>query len=209
MANLKILEAKEKILQRTWELFRIMGMRSLTMDFIASDLGMSKRTLYEMFNDKDTLILKTIEYMILKNNIRLLDIIRKKENVIEAIFVIVEDLHEQMNSANQVILEDLQRYFVRLKTSYYANREKCREFSVTYHLLDKGIREGVFRKNLKLDLIDIFIQELIIMMHSSDALKLTNITREDAISNILLPYFRGLCTSYGLQLVDSFSDQNV
>lgn len=47
-----MMDTKEKILQRTGELFRMMGMKSLTMDFIAADLGISKRTLLSCFLTK-------------------------------------------------------------------------------------------------------------------------------------------------------------
>lgn len=142
-----MMDTKEKILQRTGELFRMMGMKSLTMDFIAADLGISKRTLYELFSDKDSLMLHTIDYMIMESNKRLLDLMKGTENVIEAIFVIIVEQQRQMMESSPVIIEDFQRYIMRLKSSYYDNREKCREFSVSYTLLERGIREGFSGKN--------------------------------------------------------------
>ncbi len=196
------MEAREKILQRTGELFRMMGMKSLTMDYIASDMGISKRTIYELFPDKDTLMLHSIEYMIMESNKSILDLVRKADNVVEAIFVMIEAQHRQMMESNPVILEDLQRYFVRLQTSYYANREKCREFSVSYTLLERGIKEGIFRAELKIDLVDTFILELIVMFHNSQALKQMKMSRQEALDNIFLPYFRGICTPKGLKLIE-------
>lgn len=197
------METKEKILQRTGELFRMMGMKSLTMDYIAADMGISKRTIYELFPDKDTLMLHSIEYMIMESNKSVLDLVRKADNVVEAIFVMIDAQHRQMMESNPVILEDLQRYFVRLQTSYYANREKCREFSVSYTLLERGIKEGIFREELKIDLVDTFILELIVMFHNSQALKQMKMTRQEALDNIFLPYFRGICTPKGLKLIES------
>lgn len=197
------METREKILQRTGELFRMMGMKSLTMDYIAADMGISKRTIYELFPDKDTLMLHSIEYMIMESNKSVLDLVRKADNVVEAIFVMIDAQHRQMMESNPVILEDLQRYFVRLQTSYYANREKCREFSVSYTLLERGIKEGIFREELKIDLVDTFILELIVMFHNSQALKQMKMTRQEALDNIFLPYFRGICTPKGLKLIES------
>jgi AcrR family transcriptional regulator len=197
------METREKILQRTGELFRMMGMKSLTMDYIAADMGISKRTIYELFPDKDTLMLHSIEYMIMESNKSVLDLVRKADNVVEAIFVMIDAQRRQMMESNPVILEDLQRYFVRLQTSYYANREKCREFSVSYTLLERGIKEGIFREELKIDLVDTFILELIVMFHNSQALKQMKMTRQEALDNIFLPYFRGICTQEGLKLIEA------
>ncbi len=203
------METREKILQRASELFQMMGMKSLTMDYIAVDLGISKRTIYELFTDKDTLMLKAIEYQIMKSNKRLLELMKGTENVIEAIFVMIGQQHLQMSQSNPVVMEDLRRYSMRLQSSYYANREKCREFSINYNLLERGIKEGIFREELKIDLVDTFILEMIIMFHNSQALKMMNMTREEAIDNIFLPYFRGICTAKGVELIELYDLKSV
>ncbi|HNX79874.1 MAG TPA: helix-turn-helix domain-containing protein, partial [Prolixibacteraceae bacterium] len=64
------MDYRERILARTAELFQIMGIKALTMDFIAVDLGISKRTIYELFRDKDELLMHAVEYWIRSNNSR-------------------------------------------------------------------------------------------------------------------------------------------
>lgn len=181
-----------------------MGMKSLTMDFIAVDLGISKRTIYELFRDKDELIMHSIEFWIKTNNSKMLEMIEKTDNVIEAIFVIIEHQHKQMKSQNLIIFEDLKRFFVRLNASWHDNREKCREFSVSYTLLERGKKEGVFRDELKIDVVDTFIFELVNLFHSSEGIRLMNLSRQGAMENIFMPYFRGICTESGQKLIDSY-----
>lgn len=55
-------ELEQRIVKRASELFLMHGIKSITMDFIAGDIGISKRTLYEVFRDKDALLLKTLAY---------------------------------------------------------------------------------------------------------------------------------------------------
>ncbi len=198
------MDNRERILARTAELFQIMGMKSLTMDFIAVDLGISKRTIYELFRDKDELLMNAIEYWIRTNNIRMLEMVEKTDNVIEAIFVIIEDQHKQMMSQNLIIFEDLRKFFVRLNASWHTNREKCREYSISWALLERGKKEGVFREELKIDVVDTFIFEVVNLLHSSKGIKLMNLNRKDAMDNIFMPYFRGLCTESGQRLIDSY-----
>ncbi len=198
------MDTKERILNRTGELFQMMGMKSLTMDFIAVDLGISKRTIYELFRDKDELLLQAIKYWVMSNNTRMLQIMNQTENVIEAIFVMIEHQQRQMASYNPVILEDLKKYFIRLNALIYANREKCREFSVSYTLLEKGKKEDIFRKELKIDIVDNFIHELINLFHNSEGIRLMQMNQKDALDNIFLPYFRGICTRKGQELMDSY-----
>jgi TetR/AcrR family transcriptional regulator, cholesterol catabolism regulator len=198
------MDTKERILNRTGELFQMMGMKSLTMDFIAVDLGISKRTIYELFRDKDELLLQAIEYWVMSNNTRMLQIVNQTENVIEAIFVMIEHQQRQMASYNPVILEDMKKYFIRLNALMYANREKCREFSVSYTLIEKGKKEDIFRKELKIDVVDNFIHELINLFHNSEGIRLMHLNQKDAFDNIFLPYFRGICTKKGQELMDSY-----
>jgi TetR/AcrR family transcriptional regulator, cholesterol catabolism regulator len=181
-----------------------MGMKSLTMDFIAVDLGISKRTIYELFKDKDELLLHAIEFWIKSNNAMLMHFVDQTDNVIEAIFVIIDHQHKQMTSQNLVIFEDLKKIFVRLNASWHTNREKCREFSVSYALLERGKKDGVFRDELKIDVVDTFIFELVNLFHSSEGIRLMKLNKKDALENIFLPYFRGICTVNGQALIDSY-----
>jgi AcrR family transcriptional regulator len=198
------MEPKEKILARTGELFRMMGMKALTMDRVAADLGVSKRTIYEFFGDKEALMLASFDYMIKKNNQHLIEVASKSPNVIEAIFVIAEIQHRQMVTSNPIIFDDLKRFFVKLNASYYNNREKCREFSVVFNLLERGKREGVFREELKIDIVDTFMMELIMFFHVSEAMKSMKLSQEEAVLNIFMPYLRGLCTARGLELLEQY-----
>jgi len=174
------------------------------MDAIAIDLGISKRTIYELFQDKDDLILQSFEYMILESNKKLLEIVEKSEHVIEAIFVIIEQQHRQMISLNPVFLEDMKKYFLRLNEKFYANCKMNIKLSVSYALLEKGIRERIFRSDLKIEIVDSFLHELINMFHNNEGIRLMKLSKKDAMDNIMLPYFRGLSTAKGLQLIDAY-----
>jgi AcrR family transcriptional regulator len=201
------MDTKERILCRTGELLRMYGEKSLTMDSIAADLEISKRTIYELFRDKDDLLLQSVEYWIVKNNQNLLEIVEKSDHVIEAIFVMIDHQHRLMSTYHPVILADLKKYFIRLSSAYYTKRDKCREFSVIYALLEKGKREGIIRKELKIDIIDTFIYEMLNMVHNSDGIKLIKLTSQDAIDHIFLPYFRGICTKTGQELIEEYSEK--
>lgn len=198
------METKERILQRAGELFPVMGIRSVTMDFIASDLGISKRTIYELFKDKDELVIQVIENEITKNNRILLDIVAQTDNAIEALFLIIEREHNRMTSFNPVFIEDIKKYLAKIHECFYENKQKIKEFSVSYAILEKGRREDIFRKELDIDVVDSFMHELVNFLHNSQRFRLMNLQKEDVLKNILLPYFRGICTRKGQDLMDKY-----
>ncbi len=203
------METKEKILARAGELFPIMGIRSVTMDSIALDLGISKRTIYELFKDKDDLVIQTMEYKIIQNNHELLGMLNATENAIEALFMALNHEHGRMVAMNPLFVEDLHKYFPKIHACFYQDNQRVREFSIPYVILERGIREKIFRSELAVDVVDNFLHELAGLLHNSVRLKLLQSTYEDILKNILLPYFRGICTRKGQELIDRYFENAV
>jgi TetR/AcrR family transcriptional regulator, cholesterol catabolism regulator len=198
------MDTKERILMRAGELFPVVGIRTVTMDYIAADLGISKRTIYELFKDKDELVIQVIEYVIINNNRKLLEIVAETENAIEALFLIIEREHNRMMSFSPVFVEDMKKYFSRIHECFFEDQKKIREFSVSYAILERGLKEDIFRKELAIDIVDNFLHELVHFLHTSQRLRLMNLPKEDVLTNILLPYFRGICTRKGQELIDKY-----
>lgn len=203
------METKEKILIRAGELFPVMGIRSVTMDSIALDLGISKRTIYELFKDKDDLVVQTMEYQIIRNNERLLNLLNSRENAIEALFMALNHEHDRMMAMNPLFLEDIQKYFAKIHACFYQDHQRIREFSIPYVLLERGMREKIFRSDLQIEIVDNFLHELAGLLHNSVRLKLLQSTYEDILKNILLPYFRGICTRKGQELIDQYFENAI
>ncbi len=86
----------------------------------------------------------------------------------------------------------------------YSCNERLKQFSASFTLLEKGIREGIFRKDIRLDLVDNFIHELIGLIHNSERLRMLKASGRDVLVSIFLPYFRGICTSKGVELMDKY-----
>lgn len=202
------MDTREKILHHACRKFLSIGIRSVTMDNLASELGVSKRTIYELFGDKDTLVIESIREMIIQNNSELLTIIDRTENVVEAIFLITNRQKQMRREFPTVFVEDIKKYFPLVHASFYSSKSNLKQFSVTYTLLEKGMKEGIFRNDLKTELVDNFLQEMISLVHTSERIRSLNPTDIEVISNIFLPYLRGICTPKGLELMHTYFEEN-
>jgi AcrR family transcriptional regulator len=80
------METKERILIKAGELFRGLRIKNVTMDSLASDLGISKRTIYECFSHKDDLVISTMLYYIQNENEELSKIVNESKHVVEATY---------------------------------------------------------------------------------------------------------------------------
>jgi TetR/AcrR family transcriptional regulator, cholesterol catabolism regulator len=201
------MDSKEKILQHASKRFLSIGIRNVTMDSLATELAISKRTIYELIGDKDTLVIESIRYMIIENNKELLKIIETTDNVIEAIFIIISRQEQMRRDFPVVFIEDIKKYFSAVQASFYSSKSNLKQFSITYPLLEKGIKQGVFRKDLKIELVDNFIHEIITMVHTSDRIRCLNPADIDVFYNIFLPYLRGICTEKGLNLMNKYFEE--
>ena len=192
---------------RAGELFPLLGIRNVTMDQIASDLGISKRTIYELFRDKDDLVMQMVEYVMVRNNKSLLEIVASTDNAIEALFVIIEREYARITSFSPLFHEDIKKYIVKIQECFFEDLQKMREFSVSYAILEKGLRQDIFRKELAIDIVDNFLHELGSFFHNSPRFRLMNLQKDEVLRNILLPYFRGICTRKGQDLIDKYFDK--
>ncbi len=149
------MNTREHIILVAFELFVKYGIRSVTMDQIAGQLGISKRTLYETFENKNELLKSGLEYFINIKNTRANEIIKKSDNVIQAMFILRKKGEEMKKKVNPLFFEDIKKYYPEI-CSLLTSRSNNKDYSITYTLIKKGIKDGIFKKELNVELVNIF-----------------------------------------------------
>lgn len=201
------METREKILAKASEMLLSLGIRNVTMDLLYESLGMSKRTIYEHFRNKEELVIESIHFIIVENNKELLEIIESSENVVEAIYLITLRQEQYRREFPKVFVEDIKKYFPLVQASFFSNKDRLKQFSASYTLLEKGLKEEIFCKDLRIDLVDNFIHEIISMIHTSDRIRLLKPSDREVACSIFIPYLKGICTAKGLKLMDKYFDE--
>jgi AcrR family transcriptional regulator len=203
------MEVRDKILNFALEKFLELGIRNVTMDSIALELGVSKRTIYELFQDKENLVIECIGNLILKTNEENLKIVEKTENAIEAIFLITRCQKDNSEQFTKVFIEDMKKFLPAVNASFYAKKEQLKKYSAYYQILEKGIRQGFIRNDIRIELVDTFMQELISFIHNNERVNMLKPSEEDMRNNIFMPYIRGICTDEGLKLIHKYFDEKL
>ena len=194
------MEPKERIILKSIELFTRSGIRLVTMDQIAAALGMSKRTIYEMFRDKDELLWQCIETMNNQHEKELHEIISRSENAIEALYLIGRHGEKKKAAINRLFFEDFEKLYPQMRRILIRQSEPGNE-SISYAILKRGIDEGIFRHGMNLIIVEIFINEMMKICHSLDRFP-ENTNAGEITGNIIIPYFRGISTKKGLELIE-------
>lgn len=146
------MEIKDRIKQKADELFRRYGVKSVTMDEIASQLGVSKKTIYHSFEDKNQLVDSVIADMLNVNKSYCQTSRTKAENAIQEVYMGMESLQDMLGNMNPSILYDIER-------GHPATFKKFIEYkhSFLYDLIKKnmerGKQEGLYREEIDTDLL--------------------------------------------------------
>ena len=107
------MEPKERILIKAEEQFLQFGIRSVSMDDIANNLGMSKKTLYQYYADKDELVDAVIEGHISGIETECMDCRKNAKDAIHEIFLTMDHITEELSNMNPMLLYDLEKFHYR------------------------------------------------------------------------------------------------
>jgi len=192
---------KEKIIEQATALFLRSGIRAVTMDDISREAGVSKRTIYENFQDKDDLLRKCLDFLDEGFRIQHEQIVQESENTIQMVFGFLKLGIKAVNEINPLFLEDLKRYHLKVwKDVYKINVEKQRVQVLT--ILKKGINQDLFRKGVDVEIVTILLIEQLRLMNERSVFPREKYSQRVVFENVIINFFRGIATMKGLGLID-------
>lgn len=138
-------EKKQFILEKVGEMYLKFGIRAVTMDDVAAEFGISKKTLYQFFNDKKDLIEQVIDFYLDKST---LDFSCKgSSNAIDKVLAMRNHVAQILKQFNNTLEFDLKRSYPALYEKVHAIKRK-RIYEYTVKNISRGIEDGLFRAEL-------------------------------------------------------------
>jgi AcrR family transcriptional regulator len=201
------LELKDHILIEADKLFCQFGIKSVTMDDIAKHLGMSKKTIYLHYKDKDELV-----YLLIKNRMETQVCIMDEgssqaSNALDEVFIAVTQMQSMLSNMNPMLFHDMQKYhpnaWVVFKTFKESNLNK-----VIRENLKRGIDEGYYRKELNLDIITKMRIEQIDMAFSYSSFPVNKYSVLQVMNELTEHYLYGICSLKGHRQVNKYKQIN-
>jgi len=171
------------------------------MDALAEDMGISKRTIYENFKDKDTLLIEVITFHKKKQLSDLQKIIKEKQNIVDAMFSLLHESINNMKQVNPMFFHDLKKYHPQI-FSQLKEKGDIRDYSITMRILTEGKKQAVFRNDLNLELVNEALHELFKLFSPESKLTSEGYHRAELFNNIIIPFLRGISTEKGVMLID-------
>lgn len=144
-------EQQEKWLKRIAELFMRLGIKSLTMDDVARELGISKKTLYQFVESKDDLVNKVIELHLADECGRSEQIAQRAQDALDELLIVIRENIGDMQRMKANIVFELQKYH-RDAWELLQEYQRGFLFKIVRNNLERGIREGYYRDDFDVDI---------------------------------------------------------
>ncbi|MBL6648916.1 MAG: TetR/AcrR family transcriptional regulator [Flavobacteriaceae bacterium] len=143
---------KDIILEKSRELFLTIGFKSVTMDHIANAMGISKKTIYNFFENKTSLVKSVANYMFTSITRGVTEIKKNSEDPISELYDINLFLIKYLKKESTSPLYQLEKYYPLIHKSI--NKMQF-DFIIksTRESLENGIKLGLFRHDIKIDFI--------------------------------------------------------
>lgn len=193
-------ETRDRILTRSRDLFMKYGIRSVSMDDIASEMGISKKTIYQYFADKEELVAEVIECKICDSESQCNFDKNVAENAVDEMFRAMEMVEQMFRTMNPSVLLDLKKYHPKAFEKVQKHKNDYIYNTIRDNLI-RGIREELYRPEIHLDIIPRFRIESMLIPLDPVFYSGNKVTLADVEQQILEHYLFGIVSLKGYKLV--------
>ena len=202
---IEIQDTVVRIRQKADELFMQYGLRSVSMDDIANGLGISKKTIYLYYADKDELV-NAVMGAIIKKNQETCDFDRNSAvNAVHEIFLAMDLVKELFRSMNPSLLFDMQKYYPGAFKMFSEHKNDYLYGLIRENLI-RGLKEELYRPDLNIEVLSRYRVESITLpfypdFHTKVKLGLAEIEEE-----LTIHFLYGLVSNKGYKLILKYQE---
>lgn len=199
--NLQLMTVKEKIVAASASLFTSHGVKTITMDEVAANLGMSKRTIYENFSNKEELIAACTDFLHRRQETMEQEIIASSETIVDEMFALFAKIDENFASHGRYA-EEIKKYYPDVFEEKFCSHYD--QAAVKFKKrLQRGIEQGIILPDTNLDFaVHVILETLYNLLSRQELVTRKNISIVNAFKYVLIYFFRGISTNKGIRLMD-------
>jgi AcrR family transcriptional regulator len=194
---------EEKILVGAEDLFFKYGIRSVTMDDIAKHLGMSKKTIYQYYKEKDEIIHKLMQAHIKKDECTFSESYEKAANIVDEVFSMMKNIQDIFSKINPQFIYELQKYYPQTWKLFKDFKE---DFIVKMveKSIEKGKKEGHVREDVNVKVLARLRMEQIEWAMSPASFPPDKFKILDVQLTLVEHFLYGICTLKGHKLINKY-----
>lgn len=198
----------QRILNSALSMYSKYGIKSITMDDLCRELGISKKTLYQHVEDKNDLIRKVIDYEIDLQRKAMEKMFRSEMNAIDELMHVNKQIHLSQSIHSPTFYFDLKKYYPPIYNEWVEYKRK-KLYEMIMRNLKKGVSEGLYRQDMDAHIISRLHVARVEMLHASGIIEEDELSTTRFIDEIFRYHIHGICNDEGLKYFRSKMDQSV
>jgi AcrR family transcriptional regulator len=202
------MDHKQRILIKAEELFMRYGIRSVSMDDIAINLGMSKKTLYQYYVDKDALVEAVVDLHIDKMEVDCSSCRKEASNAIHEIFITMKMIMEEFSNMNPMLLHDLEKFHFKAFQRFREHKDKFL-FKVVKDNIEWGIKDELYRDDVSVEVMTRYRIETMLTPFNVLVFPPAKFNVVDTSRLMLENFTYGLSTIKGYKLIQKYNQQRL
>ncbi|MEO6681916.1 MAG: TetR/AcrR family transcriptional regulator [Ginsengibacter sp.] len=201
------METRERIKEKADELYRRYGVKSVTMDEIALQMGVSKKTIYQSFSDKNELVDEVVVDMLEANKISCLQSIAKSKNAIHEVMLIMDAMEDMMASLSPSFIFDIERGYSNTFKKFDQYKSDFINNTIITNI-ERGKSEGLYRPELNTEIVAKFRLNTIMFPYNEDIFPRNQFTVLELQNEMIIYHLYGLVTLKGYQLITKYQNES-
>lgn len=198
---------QQRIIEKTTELFFKYGLKGVTMDDIASSLGVSKKTIYQYYSDKDSLVDAVVQAEIDRGEMECNQFLANSENAIHEIFMEMSMMQKMLSTLNPFVLYDMQKYYPNSFKKFDEHKNQFM-YQIIMQNIERGKKEELYRTEINADILAKLRIESIFLVFNTDLFPPTKYSVLQVSMEILNNFIHGMCTPKGLKQLLKYTTQS-
>ncbi len=183
------------------------GLKATTMDYVASSLSISKRTLYEVFENKSIMLKEALDYINKKHLLLFTDIFESSGTVMEALFRVLKSTQAALKFTSVEFYRDMDTYYKDLRQSY--DKLADERFNSLMKVIETGIEQNVFRKDVNYRItLRMFEVQMELLKRMEEFLP-GDVTLPEAFDSVSISFLRSIASTKGMGILDEIQKMDI
>ncbi|MEN9697393.1 MAG: hypothetical protein RLZ56_814 [Bacteroidota bacterium] len=197
---------ENRILFKSRELMHRQGIKHVTMDDIASQLGISKKTIYQFYKDKDALVMAVINFELEEQALKCKKTQDNAENAVHEMFMILEDIQHVFKNMNPMTMNELAKYHPQAYERIQ-NHKNAFMLQIIKNNLIKGVAEGLYRSDIDPEILSIYRIETSFVPFNPTLYPYSKFDIGKVTIQIIENFIYGVMSIKGIELMEQYKQQ--
>ncbi len=186
------------VLEKVLQLFYKYGIRAVSMDEVSSELGISKKTLYQQFGDKNNLVEQVENYLHVSRLEEYKKIDKTYNTALEEMMVLVGFMQKIINDYSRMFERDLKKYYPDIYLQRIKKKKEIIKSAIIKNLTN-GVQEGIYRKEINVNRLSEYFLSYVLFMTEYDDQGEVNIYNDEYFEEIFMLHTYGVLNKHGIK----------